>query len=647
MEIAVLVLLVGLLAWAAGSGAALPPGAGYAGAATALAGLELGLAAGAVVFWLSAWRRGRVPYPRGGAAPWFWAVPAAAALSLLRAAYLHDTLTALGADAAWAVAFLLAWWVATQPARRRALLLTVALVVTGLAAYGLAQFVRGTPTTAAWLGEYFRGRIPIRVYGTLGNPNFFAAFLVLGSGAAAALALSHPTRLGRTLGAAFLSVDLLAILVTYSRGGYAGLGAALLAVLALSGRRWRTALVRLAAPLAVTAAGVALLPQVAARAFSLAHPLHAGGTAISRLFMWRDGAAILAHFPWTGGGAGGVAALYSAFRPLGVYDTTAYLTARSLDNDPLQWAAQTGVVGVAVLLVALVLSWRSLGRRLADADAERAWQARAVLAAAAGVALQSTVETSLLLVVNGFLLALLCGTLPAEEGVWQLAPAPRLAAWLLPLAAAGLAGAVSLRPALAWSTARQAAALTPRRPLAAVALYRRAAGWDPLNASFPSRAGQLLLAQAPPGKGLHREAVILLHRAEALDPWDPNPPFALAQYRAQKGDAAAAGCDFGCALRLDPYSPYVLTLTANLLARTGHPRAAYRDLTLARRILPAAATAARILAGPRSQAYRTALDWQAQVARERAALARRWPAPPPFSPRPALPGCLLGSARHE
>ena len=311
---------------------------------------------------------------------------AALAAASAQAVYPHDAHYELLIAAAFAV-----FWLALVVAigRDRGIPLALGFLALGgdaLALDGLRQFVRGRPTPVGWIGP-FAAQIPVRISATLHNPNVLAAVLLLTVGPAAGLAVGARGRAGRLLGLACLVPAAVALPLTFSRAAYVSPGGlVVLAAVAMPRDRRGSGLAALGAlvvPLllvAVVAHGVLL------RVHTIS--VQGGGDVASRLFGWGDALAIWAAHPILAAGPGGLQALCARHHTVGDARGT-YMRIDipgSPDNAPLQWLAQTGLVGVAALLaaigIAVVAAWRGR-RRFGPYAAAGAPLAAAVLAMAA------------------------------------------------------------------------------------------------------------------------------------------------------------------------------------------------------------------------------------------------------------------------
>ncbi|MCZ7647210.1 MAG: O-antigen ligase family protein [Planctomycetota bacterium] len=195
------------------------------------------------------------------------------------------------------------------------------------------------------------------IFGSLGNANSLAAFLLLAVFAALALAWGRPAaeplrRTGRGLAcAAACTLMILTICLTGSKGGWAALtlGAGFLALQSwarTSGQR-RAALLLAAAGGLLAAAALALC---AAGTFGDA-PL--GASMFERFGYWRAGARMIADEPVLGLGLGAFRDAYSIYKvPLGTEVQEAH-------NDWLQLWAELGILAPLTWAALWCLAFRS------------------------------------------------------------------------------------------------------------------------------------------------------------------------------------------------------------------------------------------------------------------------------------------------
>ncbi len=200
----------------------------------------------------------------------------------------------------------------------------------------------------------------IRAFATFGEPNPFAAYLELSVPLFLALTL---TRLrpgcwrsqSRVLIASGLVsvVGMLALLLTQSRGGVLGFGAAAAVIVWWGGRRLRRfgliiGLVALIV-IGVSPAGQRLGERFAGGGFGLERNVQvtpATWANQERIAHWRAGLAMMEAHPWTGVGAGEFNARYREFTQVWRFR----VPRGHAHNGYIQMGAQAGVPGLAAML---------------------------------------------------------------------------------------------------------------------------------------------------------------------------------------------------------------------------------------------------------------------------------------------------------
>jgi O-antigen ligase len=253
---------------------------------------------------------------------------------------------------------------------------------TGVACVGLAQAVGLDPFVwCGWLPVIDGASIRMRVYGTLGNPNFVAALMAISIPLAGGLAMaSGGSRRVRVIVALAIVMMAAALAVTGSRAGAIGLacGVVVFAVL-LRHRlsRWVIAGAVLVAVVAIVASGGRGTIE----------------TLRGRLYIWQTTWAHAWERPITGVGPGAFELYYAgwddaarASRSAGGRDVRFAGPQQAAHNDYLQALVERGVGGLVTTLLVLatpLLVWRRSRRCPAGAHAALAGAAGAVAACAA------------------------------------------------------------------------------------------------------------------------------------------------------------------------------------------------------------------------------------------------------------------------
>jgi O-antigen ligase len=501
------------------------------------------------------------------------------------------------------------------------------------AVQGLGQYAAGLRTPAYWLSPSFADIIHTRVYGTLASPNVLAGFLLLGIAGAAVLAVSLPAFL-RPVAAAVLVVQVFAVMLTYSRGGYAGLAtfAVAAAVLLIPVRRrawWVLLLVAITAGVAV-----ARLPAVGLRAESLAPAPE--DTVTSRQFIWRTALRVWeGHRVW-GAGLGTFNVVYSAYRPPGVYATYAMINVpASAHDDYLQILAETGMVGAGLLAAALLWGlWRAGVCYRAGGDGDRIWLG-AGAAAAGGVAVMSLVDENLYVITNLTMMVAFAAAVSAHAARHQRA---RLPVWhslfVLPLAVVFAALPPLLVPPVVATVLHTEASddVAALRFPEAVDRFHTALSIDPLNSVIPAYLGDLaadlytrrLTTALGPWPSLRDVAAAYYRQAMADNVWDAYPRAELGRLFHDEHRYSQAATALREAVRLDPYTPRYRLWLGDALRLAGDREGARREYVEAARLYPVDLVLIEHHDGRSGARYATA---QAQLAEVQAALRDLGPAP--------------------
>lgn len=233
------------------------------------------------------------------------------------------------------------------------------------AAYSVWQFAVGDPAG----GVATRG---LRPFSTMGNPDFLAAYLV----AVFPWQVATWARTGSRAWGAAAGLTGVGLLIAQSRGAWLAIGTATVAapVLArLGGIRpaWSRRMTVGAAVGVVVAAGfLAGHAQSRARFAAMFRTGHFD--AAGRFAMWRASALMIADRPVLGHGPGAYGRIHAGYHARIMRDDPAlpWFFSENAHNDPLQVAAETGVVGLGAacwwLLAIARLGWIALRRRDPD-----------------------------------------------------------------------------------------------------------------------------------------------------------------------------------------------------------------------------------------------------------------------------------------
>jgi len=240
-------------------------------------------------------------------------------------------------------------------------------------AIGAYQFTRQVGPEAFAIGGRF-----LRAYGTFGQPNPYAGYLGYLAPVALSLSLAgfgHWWRCHRPLTAvmacltsAVAGLLILGIGMSWSRGAWVALAAAVVPIIVLRSRRQMAAallIVGVATALLVAGGGASWVPPgVAARVSDLGvyvlgpdpattEITDANFAVLERLAHWQAGLRMFQDHPWIGVGIGNYAAAYSAYALPHWYEALGHA-----HNVWINLLAETGILGFG----AFALFWLSLFR---------------------------------------------------------------------------------------------------------------------------------------------------------------------------------------------------------------------------------------------------------------------------------------------
>lgn len=235
----------------------------------------------------------------------------------------------------------------------------VMLAVVGAA---MAAYQRFADPEWMMLGHRQAASYGGRSAGSFGIPNSLAAQLELVTPLCLVLLSSRAVTLAMKVLCGWLAAAfIVTIIFTGSRGGWIGLGGALLAWPLLGGGNWRRRVAGAAlVAVALMALGAGLI-RFSATARERIEPLLAGRAESSRPILWKAGAQIWQTAPWLGTGAASYNVLFNRYRPRGFVDEPDWT-----HNDYLNTLGDYGLVGFALWLGAggaiLGLGWRAVQR---------------------------------------------------------------------------------------------------------------------------------------------------------------------------------------------------------------------------------------------------------------------------------------------
>jgi O-Antigen ligase len=463
-----------------------------------------------------------------------------------------------------------------DPDARQALLSAITAAAVAVASIGLLQHVELLP---------FYIPVISMPGSTFGNRNLAAEAIAMALPLGVAAAAGARGRGARVAIVAALAIQVVYLAVTRARGAWVGAACGLVAVAWLARVRWSRRTVALAAGLAIAAAVAAAIPGRfnprdagdTKRYSDVVQVLEGGvdvhSTAIrTRVGLWRRTLAMIADHPWFGVGPGN----WPVFFPLYAEpDATAdgvmsvAVEPRQAHDDVLERMAETGVIGLAALLVLALAVVRSGRQQLAIG-------ARRVSAAGAAGALVGLV----VLAVPAFPLEMPATIALAGLSLGLLVPADGLAGGVSAAENAPLPGSIVAMPTIrAFSLPSLAgyAALAGGTAFALLAALRanataRESWW--LGVSERAFAHE----PGPVGDAQGFEA---LKRALKERPRDRRALMGTAKVELRLGDPANAFRAAQRVLEIEPYAPNAWALLSAAELATGEVDAARRDASRA------------------------------------------------------------------
>ena len=216
-----------------------------------------------------------------------------------------------------------------------------------VAAYGVFQYILGVEGAAAWLDEEMFDSLSIRVYSTLDNPNVLAEYLLLVIPITIATVFTAKTQSGKIYALCAAGCMCLAMLLTFSRGGWLGLVFAAAFFLVLMGRRF------IVLGLIAAAAAVIVLPESVLGRFTSIGNMSDGSTSY-RFSIWMGSLGMLADYWFCGIGPG--TAAFNKVYPLYSYNAA---TAQHAHNLYLQITCETGVIGLLIFVALIFMFFKT------------------------------------------------------------------------------------------------------------------------------------------------------------------------------------------------------------------------------------------------------------------------------------------------
>ena len=257
----------------------------------------------------------------------------------------------------------------------RSLVVAQVIGAVGCALVALLQWVGTDPIAwSGWRPAIDGASVRMRVYGTLGNPNFVGVLMAMSLPLTAAVHRLATRPLHRRIWELTMALQAAALVATGSRGAVLGLAVATATYALL---RWsRRVRLSLAALVVLAAVAVGLSP---------ARPIDT--TAAGRLYLWRIALPHVADSPVTGLGPGAVPLRFPDWQRraarAGLRDPRFAGLTDHVHNDYLEAMIERGVPGLLSMTMPMLLLALAAARAPRPADPLLAGTAAAVAAGAA------------------------------------------------------------------------------------------------------------------------------------------------------------------------------------------------------------------------------------------------------------------------
>lgn len=217
-------------------------------------------------------------------------------------------------------------------------------------------------TADCWQAEF---QPTLRIFSTLGQPNWLASYLVLTLPLSIALFLAGKTTLQKAVYLIASASIFLAFIFTNSRSGTAGMTITVIIFVALLGKKFLIKNKKIVIP--ATAAAVIVLMTFGSALFQRLKETQtgvtAGGTETSRIraVVWQGAWQIFLNHPLLGTGPETFAYSYQKIRPLAHNQTTEWnFFYNKAHNEFLNYLANIGLVGFGAYLAFLFIATKNI-----------------------------------------------------------------------------------------------------------------------------------------------------------------------------------------------------------------------------------------------------------------------------------------------
>ncbi len=214
----------------------------------------------------------------------------------------------------------------------------LSLIVTGV--YAIVQWIMGVEVDILLADMNLNKNMPGRAFGTLGNPNNFAEFLMLFIPFALAFTMNQEKGGWKTVGFAAVALGTVALILTYSRSGWIAFATAAVVFAALYDKKYLPVLV-LAALVCIP-----LLPETVLDRILTIGNLEDTSSSY-RLDIWAGSLDMLRDGYWFSGTGLGAEAFTSVYPAYGLSGATA---APHTHMQFMEMLAELGILGMVSLL---------------------------------------------------------------------------------------------------------------------------------------------------------------------------------------------------------------------------------------------------------------------------------------------------------
>lgn len=241
-------------------------------------------------------------------------------------------------------------------------------------------------TSACWQAEF---QPTLRIFATLGQPNWLASYLVLVFPLSLVLLLLNRAKRSRIIFGFASAAIFLALLFTNSRAGIAGAVLAIAVFTTLLGKNYLLKNIKIVIPLIVVIAIIfaGFGSTLVTRVKELQSGKAAGGTETSviRLIVWQGALDIFKNHPLLGTGPETFAYAYQKVRPIAHNNTTEWdFFYNKAHNEFLNYLANTGILGTLGYLSLLYFVLLRLYKTSKDADRQTQLIAKGTIAGILG-----------------------------------------------------------------------------------------------------------------------------------------------------------------------------------------------------------------------------------------------------------------------